>query len=383
MGLSFSYLTNKKTTTKSLSDELDDSVVQIPIEDLGELTIEPTAELTVEPPVQLTVEPPVQLTVEPTAELTVEPPVQLTVEPPVQPTVEQTVQLTVELTVEPPVQPTVEQTVQLTVEPTVEPPVQLTVELTVEPPVQLTVEPPVQLTVEPPVQLTVEQTSISERIFSCPLCKVNSKIPVHGLRKCKKFFEYKKNLNKSPYIIKSSTKLNQTEEQGFCAAGIVPYSIIDNSVKILGLVESRDNSDLLFQTKFNFIGGGREAIKINKKIRSEECWETAYAEFSEELGELITKESFNEINQLIQTNKSKANAFWSPKSKMALFGINIGNNNINLELKKDLDITKTEAQSFQWIDLNEWSTNTNIHEFCKQIITDIELTGATNDFFSL
>lgn len=372
MGLVFSR--GKNTPPLSLSDSLtDDSIVQIPIGDLGE-----PAELQVISPVEGFVADEagvgidkviaqvevvidgvdkvidgVEVVVDEVDKVVaqVEPIVRLVVELPELP------ELALNQVSELHVNPSVEQ-----VDQSVNPSVEL-----VDQPANTPVDPPANPPDNPPV-----------RIFDCPLCKPNSKIPSHSLRKCRKFFEYKKNLSKIPYIIKSSTKLNPSEERGFCAGGIVPYTINpeDNSIKILGLVESRDGL-----AKFNFIGGGREGIKHgSNRSRPELSWETAYAEFGEELGELLTEESFNAINQLV-SQPNNLSAFWSPKSKMALYSIYIGTHPIKLKLKEDLDISKCEAQSFQWIDLNGWDGNPNIHDFCKQILADIELTGMS-DFFA-
>ena len=72
--------------------------------------------------------------------------------------------------------------------------------------------------------------------------------------RCKKFSSLKSLITEQNYF---SEKLKDNDENGYCAAGILPYFKDENGIKnFLFVVEKRNNN-----YKCNFIGGKREVVK--------------------------------------------------------------------------------------------------------------------------
>lgn len=212
---------------------------------------------------------------------------------------------------------------------------------------------------------------IKIRVFECAIC--NSK--THSITKCSKYCELKNNLKKKNYLIFNTDRLNDNEEQGFCASGIIPYIYIENKIYLLVLIEKRKNKNGL-----NFIGGKRECILFNNTILPETSYETGLNELEEELGEILTKESVDMITEQIKKCKIPNFVFWSGDSKMCLYGIKLPSEFLSLLSLNNKDKTNTEAQGFKWIELNkcqyiennyiknEDSKIINFHYYSKNII---------------
>lgn len=225
---------------------------------------------------------------------------------------------------------------------------------------------------------------IKTRIFECVLC--NSK--THSITKCFKYRELKKNLEKKNYLKFNTNKLNESEECGFCASGIIPYIRVENKVYLLVLIETRNK-----KLGLNFIGGKRECVKINdinNSIRPETSYETALNELKEELGEILTIESSDIITDQITKSEIPNFVFWSGDSKMCLYGIKLPSNLLFSLTLNDNDKSNTEAQGFKWIGYNglgymekKKSNTYKLHGYSKSILTAMKKLSSNNDLNNL
>lgn len=224
---------------------------------------------------------------------------------------------------------------------------------------------------------------IKTRIFECVLC--NSK--THSITKCFKYRELKKNLEKKNYLKFNTNKLNESEECGFCAAGIIPYVRVGNKVYLLVLVESRNKI-----LGLNFIGGKRECVMTNdtNETKPETSYETATNELMEELEEILTKESTDIITDQITKSEIPNFVFWSGDSKMCLYGIKLLSNLLFSLTLNNNDKSNTEAQGFKWIGYNglgymeKRKSNTyKLHGYSKSILTAMKKLSSNNDLNNL
>ena len=224
------------------------------------------------------------------------------------------------------------------------------------------------------------ENQIIKRVFECALC--NSK--THSITKCYKYRELKKNLENRHYIKFNTNKLNENEEQAFCASGIIPYVRVENKVYLLVLIECRNKL-----TGLNFIGGKRECIFANNAITPETSYETAFNELKEELGEILTNESANLIIEQISKCEIPNFVFWSGNSKMCLYGIKLPNNFLfSLNLNNN-DKLNTEAEGFKWIRYNghgymEKKSNTyKLHKYSKCMLNSMKKLSSNNNLDNL
>lgn len=197
--------------------------------------------------------------------------------------------------------------------------------------------------------------SHKSRYFGCVLCESDK----HGVCKCKSYNKLKQNLSLKNYVLNNSDKLKQTDENGFCAAAIIPYVKVRNRVFILSLIETRAN-----KIGLNFIGGKRECIKHNDVVRMETSYETALNELREELNEIFCVNSVNLIVDEINNFGIPTKCIWMAESKMALYCVKLSCNIINDLIPKstdtnadvDVDTNKkyTEAEGFVWIQANKF-----------------------------
>lgn len=228
---------------------------------------------------------------------------------------------------------------------------------------------------------------IKTRIFECVLC--NSK--THSITKCFKYRELKKNLEKKSYIKFNTRELNANDEIGFCASGIIPYIHVENKVYLLVLIETRDKKPGL-----NFIGGKRECVKTNNtndssvSTRPETSYETAFNEFKEELGEILTIESVDLITDQITKCEIPNFVFWSGDSKMCLYGIKLPNDLLFSLSLNDNDKSNTEAQGFKWIGYNglgymekKKSNTYKFHKYSKSMLVGMKNLSSNNDLNNL
>lgn len=209
-----------------------------------------------------------------------------------------------------------------------------------------------------------EEIKKTKRVFECCLCNKN-----HSITKCEKYYEIKKDISKNNYILTKTNKIKKNDEKGFCASGIIPYVKIKNKIYMLVLIEKRDNS-----TALNFIGGKRECVKINNiKIIPETSFETAIHEFEEELSEILTKNTFKDINDTINKNITPTFVFWSSECKMSIYGIKISKKFLNyLKLNNE---KKFKIQGYKWIkhDGNKCiNINYPFHNYSKNILNDMK-----------
>jgi hypothetical protein len=211
----------------------------------------------------------------------------------------------------------------------------------------------------------------------CCLCKNNK----HILRKCTKFKKIKTLVTSQPYI---KDKLETVDENGFCAAGILPYCIIDNKKYILLLKQKRFDFDKGIHLGLNFIGGGRESCYNGFSYRLETSLETALTEFIEEMTPLINKEN-TFIHCVKESMKNIKRVFWEPHTKYVLYPCEVSFECIFI--KHILNIPKnSEAQDFEWICLDDFENelkNPNgkyeIHSYIKEMILEI---GSFSSFLS-
>lgn len=234
-----------------------------------------------------------------------------------------------------------------------------------------------------PDNINCKNSSITLRVFECVLC--NSK--KHSITKCSKYRELKKNLEKKNYLKFNSNELNESEECGFCASGIIPYVCVGNIVYLLVLEESRNKIPGL-----NFIGGKRECVLSDdtNEIRPETSYETALNELKEELGEILTKKSMDMIIKQITKCKIPNFVFWSGDSKMCLYGIKFPNNFLFSLTLNDVDKSNTEAQGFKWIRYNGLGymekQNSNIyelHKYSKSMLNSMKKLSSDNNLNNL
>lgn len=208
---------------------------------------------------------------------------------------------------------------------------------------------------------------IKSRMFECVLC--NSK--AHSITKCVLYKNLKANLEKRNYVKYRTNKLNDNDELGFCASGIIPYVLYENKVYLLVLVEKRNN-----QLGLNFIGGKRECVKCVKEeiiTRPETSYETAVNEFNEELGEILDSYSLNIMSTHLAKCKTPKFVFWFGDSKMCLYGIKFPSYILTQLVLNTEDKTKTEAQGFEWIVLDDGEYKENneqikMHGYSKSIL---------------
>lgn len=181
--------------------------------------------------------------------------------------------------------------------------------------------------------------------FKCPT--------PHSLRKCRHFLALKELCTKTNYI---SSELNPVDADGFCAAGIIPYCRKNGTIYLFMLIEERR-----FISAANFVGGGRETIRIREpdketKLRCESYLETAVSEFCEEVGDLIGVD-----HEFVTTVKTKLSThrgpvLWTGKSKYVGIPIEVSPDFMDTVQLQMTIVPKSEAQNFEWINLN------SIHE---------------------
>lgn len=210
------------------------------------------------------------------------------------------------------------------------------------------------------------------RTHLCYRCHELKRYDKHGLRKCRLYKENKKHLSTKSYLERS---LRSNDEIGFCAGGIIPYFIIGKDHYIMCLEEKRDDVCAL-----NFAAGGRECISINGIIRPETSIETAMNEFSEEVGDIISPESFIPFFNMIQkTTRSKV--FFSAQSKMVLYFVQVDEMCCTSLIKKDILPTFIEAHDFKWVKLDSSGKLEDggvFHNFAENIIAEITLLSGGN-----
>jgi len=228
------------------------------------------------------------------------------------------------------------------------------------------------------VDLTIPE---KKRCFTCCLCENGS---THNLRKCPNYMKCKNDINKYNYI---DIELKSKDKAGFCAGGIIPFCTDEFGEKyMLMIVENRADGYTNASKDIpglNFIAGGRECItdKVTNITVPETPYQTAINEFKEELGEILTSDSFELIKSEVE-NKEPSFIFWSGQSKMVLFGVNVSYHLYNNLILDDNSKKTTEAENFKWIKISEYDryiygSETNdkddlhYHRFTRQIIYPI------------
>jgi 8-oxo-dGTP pyrophosphatase MutT (NUDIX family) len=234
-----------------------------------------------------------------------------------------------------------------------------------------------------------KSTNKKRRVFECGLCQ--SKI--HGITKCTKYRELKNKLTDKDYLLFKSNKLKYNEENGFCASGIIPYICVEGKVYLLVLVEKRYK-----KIGLNFIGGKRECVEMdNDVIVGETSYQTALNEFEEELGEILTTDSMNNMIKHLNKCKKPKFVFWSGGSKMCIYGIKFPEHFLNSLELNNLDKTNTEAEGFKWIEPNikwncdykyvdngqESNVNISLHSYSKCMLSGIKKLAKNKNLYTL
>lgn len=217
-----------------------------------------------------------------------------------------------------------------------------------------------------------KQTVTNKRVFTCCLCE-NGKS--HNLRACTEFKGRKEGITKNDYYLCNTTTINPNDEFGFCAAGIIPYAIVDSNIYIMLLIETRNQI-----TGLNFIAGGREVVELTENnkivIRPESSYETALNECREELGEILITESHSKIMNELET-KTPTTVLWLRHSKMVLYTIQVNNSLINDIVFETNKSNTTEADGFIWIKLSDY--NKYIHRPSETKANDIKTEETKTD----
>jgi hypothetical protein len=218
-------------------------------------------------------------------------------------------------------------------------------------------------------------STVIERVRTCPYrCEEE-----HELRKCPHFSLQKRLCSKKSYI---NTTLLPEDEAGFCASGVVPYCYVNGELMIFFIKEDRKYGSLT-KKLFNCVGGKRDSIRItsitNDKIgglRPETAVETAIAEFEEEVGDLIGKDSsfiFSVKNKLLS---HKSPIYWSGHSKFALFPVKVDSLYCTkLQLQKNIPVD-SEASEFSWMNVDNLRIGV-FHDFVVPMLTDIHCDRLT------
>lgn len=132
-------------------------------------------------------------------------------------------------------------------------------------------------------------------VMHCPLCA-----GPHGYRLCISFLSLKLQASKQQY---SSRRLQPIDESAFMAAGIL---LRDKAGKVLMIKEKRKGTE---EARYNFVGGKRDCrLGWFRSLRLETSFETASAEFGEEIGHCLPTRKFQSV-------------YWFPKSKYVLYSI--------------------------------------------------------------
>ena len=197
----------------------------------------------------------------------------------------------------------------------------------------------------------------------CPFCSKE-----HNLRSCNLFNKIKIKCTKTYYIGKH---LHINDENGFCAAGIVPYIKVKNDETMVLVVEQK-RKDLI---GLNFIGGRREAIKINGKIYAELPQQTAIREFKEEITPFASPRLIEAV-----TKSYFSTVFWSGLTKYVLYPVRL-----DITYLQDINskILDGEIISAKWVLLNKENYN-KFHGFTQKYLIDISLieNDSNNVFFN-
>lgn len=209
----------------------------------------------------------------------------------------------------------------------------------------------------------------------------------HGLTKCSKYIHLKSKISKTNYLLIKKYELRKSEEAGFCASGIIPYTYNKGKIYLLVLDEMRYGIRGL-----NFIGGKRECVKKGKFTRPETSFETALTELDEELGEILLPECKEEFVNFIKKVKIPKFCFWTGKSKMSLYGIKVPNLFMSKLILNNFDKNNCEAQGFKWIKLDDYigpdsnkeiPGKINFHSYTKDMLFDMKKLCKENDIYTL
>jgi 8-oxo-dGTP pyrophosphatase MutT (NUDIX family) len=191
--------------------------------------------------------------------------------------------------------------------------------------------------------------SLERKFGLCPfLCSDE-----HGLRKCPKFFRFKRKCSPEDYYKDSPI---ENDLLGYCAAGVCVF--VGN--KYLFLKEMRDG-----KIKYNFPGGGRETVQTELLLRMENIYETAASEFAEEIGDLAEgghNSSFiTEVQKKIISLECKI--IWCSRIKYALVLVQIDDKVASTLIPAKIVDKNAEAICFEWVDFNKKVRSRDFHSF--------------------
>lgn len=186
---------------------------------------------------------------------------------------------------------------------------------------------------------------MSEQIISCGYCQQIG----HRLSFCPQFESIKNAASQKSYVAQT---IQPSEEQGFCAAGLVPYVNYEGDIKVLMIQETRRG-----QIKYNFMGGKRD-YKVETPLQ------TAIREFYEE-----TKLSSKDV-VLNQQDIMKQVKGWNAKGKYILFRIPI----------TDIATIQTLSQikHCTWISLYYLTDSNLCHNHTLEMIDEFKLFESSN-----
>lgn len=180
----------------------------------------------------------------------------------------------------------------------------------------------------------------------------------HSLKKCPVFNERKKICTPYPYL---DDFLRIQDVHGFCAAGILPYVIIEGEIYMFLLLENRGKT-----MAYNFAGGGRELTIKRGIVTLETPYDTAKNEFIEEVGELIGETHTFLKHVCTRVYQYRNRGIWSGRDKYICFPINVYPYYF-YSLTKCENTNPKEAHDFAWIPLSKYKEY-KYHKFTYTII---------------
>lgn len=207
----------------------------------------------------------------------------------------------------------------------------------------------------------------------CPFCGTKE----HTIKKCKHFFLMKRRV-KSSYTKKgyiNSSYIDEREELGYCAAGVLPYFYYENKIYLMVVKEVRDGVE-----KINFIGGKKESVYDYDSIRPEYSIETAYNEFFEETETFDLTSHFN-INQ---KELLPSSVLWHSKNKYVLYSVKFDLINFVDEIPNSVESPIKSIVFITLDDVKSMLKKDRFHSFTIEIINDLmKLENNLEDFFPL